>query len=51
MYRNAINMCVVWYRVEKKTGKMQDVYAKYAGVREKCPKTPSLERYNNREDA
>jgi hypothetical protein len=27
MYRNAINMCVVWYRVEKKTGKMQDVYA------------------------
>lgn len=26
IYRNAINMCVVWYRVEK-TGKMQNVYA------------------------
>jgi hypothetical protein len=38
IYRSAINMCVVWYRIEKETGKMQDVYANASLRKRKAPK-------------
>ena len=52
IYRNAINMCVVWYHVEK-TGKMQDArcICKSVAAKKKGSKTPSLEKRNNREDS
>jgi len=45
------NMRVVWYRCrERKTGKMQECVCKCVGVQKRnAPKTPSLEKRNNRE--